>query len=79
MSVIPDECEISVDRRYMPDETIESLINEEFEESIQTVLKKKDSRFQMHLFLQGISMRQPIQVYSKNIMKYHPALDDGEG
>ncbi len=37
LSIIPDECEISIDRRYMPDQKVEDLLNEF--ESLFTKLK----------------------------------------
>jgi len=39
LSVIPDECEISIDRRYMPGERVEELL-EEFELLFEKIKKK---------------------------------------
>ena len=69
LSVIPDECEISVDRRYMPDETIESLL-EEFENLFKG-LKEKDSDFDASVSARYFD-ETTYTGYSKNIMKYHP-------
>ncbi len=69
LSVIPDLCEISVDRRYMPDETIESLLNE-FEELFRS-LKEKDSDFDASVSPRFFT-ETTYTGYQKNIMKYHP-------
>ena len=69
LSVIPDECEISVDRRYMPEETIESLL-EEFENLFKE-LKKKDSEFNAEVSARFYN-ETSYTGYSKKIMKYHP-------
>ena len=69
LSVIPDQCEISVDRRYMPDETIESLLNE-FEELFSR-LKKNDSDFEASVSARFFT-ETTYTGYQKNIMKYHP-------
>ena len=69
LSVIPDECEISVDRRYMPDETIQSLIDE-FKDLFKRI-KSSDSDFEASVsarFFEETSYTG----YSKKIMKYHP-------
>ena len=44
LSLIPDECEISIDRRYALGETVENLL-EEFEH-LFTEIKKEDSQFE---------------------------------
>ena len=69
LSVIPDECEISVDRRYMPDETIESLINE-FEELFKH-LKNKDRDFRASVSARFFE-ETTYTGFQKKIMKYHP-------
>ncbi len=69
LSVIPDECEISVDRRYMPEETIESIIKE-FEDLFAEI-KLKDKEFEAF-----ISPRYYEETsytgFKKRIKKYHP-------
>ena len=69
LSVIPDECEISVDRRYMPDESIESLI-EEFRE-LFLAIQKEDTDFKAEIaprFFDETSYTG----YKKRVKKYHP-------
>ncbi len=69
LSVIPDECEISVDRRYMPDETIESLI-EEFE-ILFNKIKSKDRDFKASVEARYFE-ETTYTGYQKRIKKYHP-------
>jgi len=69
LSIIPDECEISIDRRYMPNQKVEDLI-QEFE-TLFTKLLKKDPEFQA-----AVSPRKLIETsytgYRKEVQKYHP-------
>ena len=44
LSIVPDECEISIDRRYVPGETLDSVVAE-FEE-LFVKLKKEDPQFE---------------------------------
>ena len=69
LSVIPDECEISVDRRYMPDETIKSL-TDEFETLFEEI-RKKDKDFKATVSAR-IFEETTYTGYQKKIMKYHP-------
>ena len=69
LSIIPDECEISVDRRYMPGESIEELLEEFvllFEE-----IKKEDPQFQATVCARKMVERS-YTGYEKEVQKYHP-------
>lgn len=69
LSIIPDTCEISIDRRYMPGETIEDLM-EQFECLFSTI-KKEDPEFEAsvkpRVFLERTYTG--IEAWMK---KYHP-------
>lgn len=68
-SMIPDECEISIDRRYLPGEKIEDLLKE-FEQLFEE-LKKVDPQFEA-----TVCARKFIETsytgYEKEVQKYHP-------
>jgi len=69
LSIIPDECEISVDRRYMPDQTVDDLLNEF--DSLFAKLKKNDPEFQATVCPRKIIERS-YTGYEKEVKKYHP-------
>jgi putative selenium metabolism hydrolase len=69
LSIIPDECEISIDRRYMPDQTIEDLLNEF--EILFANLNKSDPEFQATVYPRKIIERS-YTGYEKEVKKYHP-------
>ncbi len=69
LSIIPDECEISIDRRYMPDQTIEDLLKEF--EALFTELKKSDPKFDATVCPRKITERS-YTGYEKEVGKYHP-------
>lgn len=69
LSIIPDECEISIDRRYMPDQTIEDLLKEF--ESLFTELIKEDSEFNATVCSRKI-MERSYTGHEKEVQKYHP-------
>ena len=69
LSVIPDECEISVDRRYMPGEDIENLL-EEFE-SLFADIKKDDPQFEATVSAREL-LERSYTGYEKKVQKYHP-------
>lgn len=69
LSVIPDECEISVDRRYMPDESIDSLMDEF--NNLFSELKKRDPDFKAEVFPR-IYEEKSYSGYIKKVKKYHP-------
>lgn len=69
LSIIPDECEISVDRRYLPEQTIEDLLKEF--ESLFAELKKQDPQFDATVCSRKI-MERSYTGYEKEVQKYHP-------
>ena len=69
LSIIPDECEISIDRRYMPDQTVEDLLNEF--ETLFSKLKKNDPEFQATVCPRKIIERS-YTGYEKEVKKFHP-------
>jgi len=68
-SIIPDECEISIDRRYMPNQTIEDLLKEF--ESLFAELKKEDPEFDATVWSRKI-LEQSYTGYEKEVQKHHP-------
>lgn len=69
LSIIPDECEISIDRRYMPDQTIEDLLKEF--ESLFAEIKKVDPNFDAAVYQRKITERS-YTGYQKEVAKFHP-------
>ncbi len=69
LSIIPDECEISIDRRYMPDQKVDDLL-QEFE-SLFIALKENDPEFQATVCPRKIIERS-YTGYEKEVKKYHP-------
>jgi len=69
LSIIPDECEISIDRRYMPDERVEELL-EEFELLFEEI-KKNDPQFEATVCVRKLVERS-YTGYEKEVQKYHP-------
>lgn len=69
LSIIPDECEISIDRRYLPGENIESLL-EEFEQLFKEI-KKDDSQFNAAVCVRKLKEKS-YTGYEKEVQKYHP-------
>jgi putative selenium metabolism hydrolase len=70
MSIIPDLCEISIDRRYLPGEDIASLIVE-FENLFER-LQKEDKDFCAEIVPRSYR-EQTWTGYEKKVLKYHPA------
>ncbi len=69
LSIIPDECEISIDRRYVFGETVENLL-EEFEH-LFTEIKEEDSQFEASVCARK-SVEKSYTGYEKEVFKYHP-------
>ncbi len=69
LSIIPDECEISIDRRYMPGERVEELL-EEFELLFEEI-KKNDPQFEAIVCVRKLVERS-YTGYEKEVQKYHP-------
>ncbi|UCF92620.1 MAG: YgeY family selenium metabolism-linked hydrolase [Desulfobacterales bacterium] len=69
LSIIPDECEISVDRRYVPGETLEGIV-EEFQQVLEH-LKKKDSQLEASVGVRTFREKS-YTGYEKEVQKHHP-------
>lgn len=69
LSIIPDECEISIDRRYVPSETLESIL-EEFDQIFQDI-KKRDPQFEATVQFRSF-LEKSYTGYEKKVKKYHP-------
>jgi putative selenium metabolism hydrolase len=69
MSIIPDECEISIDRRYLLGESVEELL-EEFENLFEEI-KKDDPQFEATVCVRKLVERS-YTGYEKEVQKYHP-------
>ena len=69
LSIIPDECEISIDRRYMPEERLTDLL-EEFEHLFEKI-KKDDPQFEATVSARKI-VEKSYTGYEKEVQKYHP-------
>jgi acetylornithine deacetylase/succinyl-diaminopimelate desuccinylase-like protein len=69
LSIIPDECELSIDRRYIPGESISDILTR-FEEIFQE-LKSSDPDFNA-----SIQIRSKVETsytgYQKRVQKHHP-------
>ena len=76
LSIIPDECEISIDRRYMPAESVEGLL-EEFEHLFAEI-KKDDPQFDAAVCTRKLVERS-YTGYEKEVQKYHPPWITAEG
>jgi acetylornithine deacetylase/succinyl-diaminopimelate desuccinylase-like protein len=69
LSVTPDECEISVDRRYLPGETLET-IQQQFVASLATIKAKYpdlDASVRVRTFIET-----SYTGYRKTVTKHHP-------
>ncbi len=69
LSMIPDECEISIDRRYMPGESVEELL-EEFRLLFKEI-KKDDPQFEATVYVRKL-LERSYTGYEKEVQKYHP-------
>ena len=69
LSIVPDECEISIDRRYMPSESLEDILYE-FEEKFKEIMSTD------HEFRAVVEPRTFDETsytgYKKTVKKYHP-------
>jgi len=69
LSIVPDECEISVDRRYMPGETLEEIL-EDFNNLFRE-LKSKDKDF--NATAEARMLHETTWTgFKKSSKKYHP-------
>ena len=68
-SIIPDECEISIDRRYSPDETLEDVVRQ-----LKTVIEgfaEKDPEFKAEVYPRAYC-EKTYTGYTCEVNKYHP-------
>jgi len=68
LSTIPEECEISVDRRYVPGETLESILAE-FEQLLLEI-KKDNPLFEAKVRIRS-HCEKSYTGYSKEVQKHH--------
>lgn len=69
LSIIPDECEIYIDRRYLPDEKLEDQLSE-FNRIFKEI-KKNDPRFKATVKVREVVERS-YTGYEKKVQKVHP-------
>jgi acetylornithine deacetylase/succinyl-diaminopimelate desuccinylase-like protein len=69
LSIIPDECEISIDRRYMPDESIQELL--EGFQALFAEITAGDPEFKATVEVRKIR-ETSYTGYTKEVKKYHP-------
>ncbi len=69
MSIVPDECEISVDRRYLPSETLAG-IQSEFEEFLDH-MQKQDPEFKANVRIRTY-LEKSFTGLEKEVQKCHP-------
>jgi len=67
--MIPDECEISIDRRYMPGESVEELL-EGFRLLFKEI-KKDDPQVEATVYVRKL-LEKSYTGYEKEVQKYHP-------
>jgi putative selenium metabolism hydrolase len=69
LSIVPDECEISVDRRYVPEETPDGIVAE-FEEILEEI-SKADPEFEASVRVRTL-LEKSYTGYMKEVQKHHP-------
>jgi putative selenium metabolism hydrolase len=69
LSIIPDECEISIDRRYMPEQDVEDLIKEF--EALFAEIQKTDPEFKAEVYSRKF-VETSYTGYQKEVRKFHP-------
>ena len=69
LSIIPDECEISIDRRYIPGETLQSIMDEF--NALFEVMKKKNPKFSAMVKVRTFH-ETSYTGYEKDVQKHHP-------
>lgn len=69
LSIIPDVCEISIDRRYLPNESIEDLLAEFY--VIINMLENEDPEFRATVN-ERIFLEKSYTGYTKKVKKHHP-------
>ena len=69
MSIVPDSCEISVDRRYLPGETLDSIVADF--EALLNEFRKRDPAFMGTARIRTI-LERSYTGYEKEVLKHHP-------
>lgn len=69
LSIIPDECEISIDRRYMPGQDVADLILEF--ETLFAKIQQTDPEFKAAVYPRKF-LETSYTGYQKEVSKYHP-------
>jgi putative selenium metabolism hydrolase len=69
LSIIPDECEISIDRRYMPGQDVDDLLREFKDLFVE--IQKRDPQFEASTYPRTFVERS-YTGYEKEVRKYHP-------
>ena len=69
LSIIPDECEISIDRRYMPEQVLADLIGEF--EVLFAEIQKTDPDFRAEVYPRKF-LETSYTGYQKEVRKFHP-------
>lgn len=69
LSIIPDEAEISIDRRYVPGETLESIL-EEFNALFEQ-MKVQNPKFEADVTVRTFHEKS-YTGYEKDVQKFHP-------
>jgi putative selenium metabolism hydrolase len=69
LSITPDECEISIDRRYVPGETLITIVAE-FEALFEEI-KKGDPQFEASVRVRTFHEKS-YTGYEKDVQKHHP-------
>lgn len=69
LSIIPDECEVSIDRRYLPGETLQTIL-EEFN-ALFEVMKEDNPKFSASVKVRTFH-ETSYTGYEKDVLKHHP-------
>ena len=69
LSIMPDEAEISIDRRYVPGETLQTILNEF--EALFWKMKQRNQRFEAEVRVRTFHEKS-YTGYEKDVQKHHP-------
>jgi putative selenium metabolism hydrolase len=69
LSIMPDEAEISIDRRYVPGETLESILDEF--KALFKEMKTQNPKFEAAVKIRTFHEKS-YTGYEKDVQKYHP-------
>jgi putative selenium metabolism hydrolase len=70
LSIVPDYCEVSIDRRYVPGETLEGILGEF--ETMLDIFRDKDPEFKANAQIRTF-VEKSYTGYEKRVQKHHPA------